>query len=169
MAEAAANARNNDDDDDDDGDSGPDPVEAKKRFTALKRQHNKTEKVIAAKGRDSAEAQKEMEKLGELFKFFKLTPRVFDPLTDTARNILAGVRDQEREIMRLAVRVCGMPRKDFITSFQGSESDLKWVSKHTRGKKDHATKLAGHKDEIQRLQRRIAHFEEQTGLSVGEI
>ncbi|MEM1113701.1 MAG: RNA polymerase sigma factor region1.1 domain-containing protein, partial [Pseudomonadota bacterium] len=166
IAEAAANSS---DDDDEEGESGPDPVEAKKRFTALKRQFNKTEKTIAAKGRSSKEAQKEMEKLGEVFKFFKLTPRVFEPLTDTARNILAGVRDQEREIMRLAVRVCGMPRKEFITSFQGSESDLKWVSRHTRGKKDHATKLAANKDEIQRLQRRILQFEEQTGLTVGEI
>ena len=102
---------------DEEEDKGPDPVEAKKRFTALKRQYNKTEKVIAAKDRDSAEAQKEMDKLGELFKFFKLTPRVFDPIADTPRNILASVRDQEREIMRIAVRESGMPRKDFISSF----------------------------------------------------
>ena len=64
------------DDDDEEVDTGPDPVEAKKRFTALKRQYNKTEKVIAAKGRATSRAIKEMEKLGELFKFFKLTPRV---------------------------------------------------------------------------------------------
>ncbi|MCB1676485.1 MAG: RNA polymerase sigma factor RpoD, partial [Halioglobus sp.] len=94
---------------DDETDSGPDPVEAKKRFTALKRQYNKTEKAIAAKGRGDKSSIKEMEKLGELFKFFKLTPRVSEPLTDTPRNILAAVRDQEREIMRLAVRECGMP------------------------------------------------------------
>jgi RNA polymerase primary sigma factor len=164
VAEAAA-----DSDSDDETESGPDPVEAKKRFTAIKRQYNKTEKVIAAKGRTHADAVKEMVKLGELFKFLKLTPRVFDPISDTPRNILAGVRDQEREIMRLAVRVCGMPRKDFITSFQGSESDLKWVSRHTRSKKDHAAKLVNYKDDIQRLQRRIAQLEEQCGLSVAEI
>jgi RNA polymerase primary sigma factor len=33
--------------DDDETNNGPDPVEAKKRFTALKRQFNKTEKVLA--------------------------------------------------------------------------------------------------------------------------
>ena len=81
--------------DDDEVESGPDPVEAKKRFTAIKRQYNKTEKVIAAKGRSDAAATKEMEKLGELFKFLKLTPRVFDPIADTPRNILAAVRDQD--------------------------------------------------------------------------
>ncbi|MEM6581848.1 MAG: RNA polymerase sigma factor RpoD [Pseudomonadota bacterium] len=165
MAEAAPAGE---DDDEDDVETGPDPVEAKKRFTALKRQFNKTEKAIAAKGRGNATAIKEMEKLGDLFKFFKLTPRVFDPISDTPRNLLAGVRDQEREIMRIAIRVCHMPRKDFISTFQGSESDLKWVSRHAR-KKDYGPKLAAEKENIQRLQRRIQQLEEQSGLMVTEI
>ena len=109
-----------------------------------------------------------MEKLGDLFKFFKLTPRVFDPISDTPRNILAAVRDQEREIMRLAIKVCGMPRKEFITSFQGSESDLKWVSRHAR-KKEYGPKLNAEKEVIQRLQRRIQAIEEQCGLQISEI
>jgi len=154
--------------DDDEVESGPDPVEAKKRFTALKRQYNKTEKVIAEKGRTDKAAIKEMEKLGELFKFFKFTPRVSDPLTDSPRNILIAVRDQEREIMRIAVKACGMPRKDFITSFQGSESDTKWVSRLTR-KKDYGSRLAAEKETFQRLQRRIAQVEERSGLTVTEI
>ncbi|PLW68193.1 RNA polymerase sigma factor RpoD [Pseudohalioglobus lutimaris] len=169
MAEAAAaNATTDDDDDDEEVDTGPDPVEAKKRFTALKRQYNKTEKAIAAKGRQDPASIKEMEKLGELFKFFKLTPRVFDPISDTPRNILTAVRDQEREIMRLAIKVCGMPRKDFISSFQGSETDLKWVSRHAR-KKDYGSKLNAEKETIQRMQRRIKQVEEQSGLTVSEI
>ncbi len=149
-------------------DTGPDPVEAKKRFTALKRQFNKTEKVIGDKGRQDTAAIKEMEKLGELFKFFKFTPRIFDPLNDEARAALSNVREQEREIMTIAVRRSGMPRKEFIKSFQGSESNLKWVSRHAR-KKDYGTKLNNQKDEIQRAQRRILQIEEETGLSVTEI
>ena len=163
IAEAAPAA-----DSDEEVESGPDPIEAKKRFTALKRQFNRTEKVIAEKGRSDKAAAKEMEKLGELFKFFKLTPRIFDSLTDTPRNILAAVRDQEREIMRLALRDCGMPRKEFITTFQGSETDLKWINRHTR-KKDYGPRLAAERENIQRLQRRILQVEEQCGLTVGEI
>ena len=166
-SEVADNAPSTDDDDEE-ADSGPDPVEAKKRFTALKRQYNKTEKAIAAKGRQNANSIKEMEKLGELFKFFKLTPRVADPLTDTPRNLLMAIRDQEREIMRIAVKVCGMPRKEFITTFQGSEADVRWVGRHTR-KKDYGSKLSAQKEQIQRLQRRIQSVEEKSGLSVGEI
>jgi RNA polymerase primary sigma factor len=167
-AEAAQSSNNSNDDDEEEVDTGPDPVEAKKRFTALKRQYNKTEKAIEAKGRLDKNAIKEMEKLGELFKFFKFTPRISDPLTDSPRNVLVAVRDQEREIMRLAIKVCGMPRKDFITSFQGSETDPRWVNRFTR-KKEYGAKLLAEKDEIQRLQRRIASIEVKSGLAVTEI
>jgi RNA polymerase primary sigma factor len=163
IAEAAAN-----DDSDEETESGPDPVEAKKRFTALKRQFNKAEKTIAAKGRAHKDSIAEMEKLGELFKFFKFTPRLFDPLNEVARSSLSAVREQEREIMAIAVRDCGMPRKDFIKSFQGSEADLKWVSRLAR-KKDYGNKISARKDDIQRAQRRIQQIEEQAGLSVSEI
>ncbi|MFT6958429.1 MAG: RNA polymerase primary sigma factor [Halieaceae bacterium] len=169
MAEAAAAApAPATTDDDDEVDTGPDPVEAKKRFTAMKRQYNKAEKVIAEKGRTTKEAQKEMDKLGELFKFFKFTPRVFDPMTMEARKVLTTVRQQERTIMRIAVRRCGMPRKEFITSFLGSESDSEWIS-GLAGKKDYGPRLVAEKEELQRLQRRIAAVEQQTGLAVSEI
>jgi RNA polymerase primary sigma factor len=150
------------------GPVGPDPVEAKKRFAALKRQCTKTEKAIAAKGRDHKDALTEMNKLGELFKFFKLTPKVFDPLIDEPRIALAAVREPEREIMRIVVRDCRMDRKEFIKSFQGSESDSRWVSRVTR-KKDVGAKINQHKEELQRLQRQIANVEEATGLGIAEI
>jgi RNA polymerase primary sigma factor len=166
---AAARERAEASDEVEEVDTGPDPVEAKKRFTALKRQHNKTEKVIAAEGRDSKAGLKELEKLGELFKFFKFTPRMFDPITLAARSALTAIRNQEREIMRIAIRDCGMPRKEFITSFLGSEADMKWVSRNTRTKTDSAIKLAAQKEHIQRLQRRIAQVEVKSGLQVSEI
>ena len=169
VAAARERAEANNGDDDEEKDTGPDPVEAKKRFTALKRQHNKTQKVIEASGRDSKAAIKELDKLGELFKFFKFTPKVFDPISQAARSALTVIRDQEREIMRIVIRQCGMPRKEFITSFLGSEADLKWVSRQTRSKKDYAPKLAAEKELIQRLQRRIAAVETRSELKVSEI
>jgi len=168
MAEAAEANSNSSDDDDSDEPTGPDPVEAKKRFTALKRQCTKTEKAITAHGRSHKTAIAEMDKLGELFKFFKLTPRVFDPLIDEPRDALYIIRQQEREIMRIAVRECRMDRKEFIKSFSGSESDSRWLSRVAR-KKDVGARIGLHKDEIQRLQRRIGEVEQGTGLSVAEI
>jgi RNA polymerase primary sigma factor len=61
-----------------------------------------------------------------------------------------------------------MDRKEFIKSFQGSESDSRWVSRVTR-KKDVGAKINLHKEELQRLQRQIANVEEATGLTITEI
>jgi len=61
-----------------------------------------------------------------------------------------------------------MDRKEFIKSFQGSESDSRWVSRVAR-KKDVGAKINGHKEEIQRLQRQIGNVEEATGLTIAEI
>ena len=165
IAEQNANKEN---DDAEETDTGPDPVEAKKRFTALKRQCTKTEKTLAEKGYNSKEAQKEMTKLGELFKLFKLTPRVFDPLVETPRAVLAVLRESEREITRLVVRECRMDRKDFIKSFQGSESKLDWVDSASK-KADVAERLANYREDIVRLQKRIAVIEDEVGLRTMEI
>jgi RNA polymerase primary sigma factor len=163
---AEANANNNNDDEE--TETGPDPVEAKKRFTALKRQCTKTENALAEHGHQAKQSHNEMKKLGELFKFFKLTPRVFDPLVETPRAVLAVVREQEREIMRLAVRECRMDRKEFIKTFQGSESDLEWID---RGSSSDAVnqRLLNYKEDIVRLQKRIGVVEDETGLSTTEI
>ena len=102
--------------DDEESESGPDPVEAEKRFSELRKQWVKAEKVLQEKGRQNKATSKELDKLGEIFKFFKLTPRVFDPLMEMARESLQEVRAQEREIMTLCVRHCQVPRKAFIDS-----------------------------------------------------
>jgi RNA polymerase primary sigma factor len=61
-----------------------------------------------------------------------------------------------------------MDRKEFIKSFQGTESDSRWVSRVAR-KKEIGARINVHKDDIQRMQRRIAEVESATGLTVTEI
>ena len=163
---AAANEASGDDEE---GDSGPDPVEAEKRFKALRKQWEKTEKALAEKGRQSKVTLKELDKLGEVFKFFKLTPRVFDPLLDMARDVLQEVRTQEREIMTICVRHCSVPRKAFIDSFVGNETNEAWLDDLIKAAPECAAKLEADRDTLMRLQRRIIATEEKSGLSVSEI
>ncbi len=163
---AAANEASGDDEE---GDSGPDPVEAEKRFKELRKQWEKTEKALAEKGRQSKVTLKELDKLGEVFKFFKLTPRVFDTLLDMARDVLQEVRTQEREIMTICVRHCSVPRKAFIDSFVGNETNEAWLDDLIKAAPECAAKLEADRDTLMRLQRRIIATEEKSGLSVSEI
>ena len=56
---------------DEEVDNSPDLVEVKRRMTNLKRQFNKTYKVLEAKGRIAKRAKEEFFKLGQIFKFLK--------------------------------------------------------------------------------------------------
>ena len=157
------------DDDDDETPSGPDPEEAKKRFTALRKQHNKLDKAIEKHGRYSKESAKELQKLGEVFKFFKLTPKVFEPLSIRVRSKLNVIRSNERLIMNTCVRQAKMTRRDFVKSFQGQETNLDWIEQQIKAHEDVAPVLEANKEEILRAQRKIAQIETQTGLTILDI
>ena len=156
-------------DDDEEEDTGPDPEEAKRRFTALKRQYNKTLKVLEKEDRQSATALKELEALGEAFKYFKLPPRQMDPIMAMARNSLNRIRAQEKVMSTMVVRQCRMPRKEFITTFSGNETSTEWLAKALKSKEPYAAKMALREEEIARCQRRFAAIEKSAGLTIAEI
>ena len=147
---------------------GPDPVEAKRRFNVLKRQYAKTTKTLGT-GRTSAAAKKDMERLGEALSVFKLVPRHYDEIVEMPREALARVRRQERAIMIACVRRARMPRKVFLKEFQGNETSVAWLNKHTKVKKDYSAALEEQRDEIVRAQKKLKALTLETGLSVGEI
>jgi RNA polymerase primary sigma factor len=156
-------------DDDDSNDSGVDPQEAKDRFTALAKQLIKAEKTLSKNGRDSKQAGKELEALGELFKFFKLPPRQFDPIYSSIREVLDRVRKEERTIMALCVRDANMPRKTFIKEFPGNEINESWIPGIIKKKRDYSENLKALEEDILRAQRKLQQIEEETGLDLATI
>ena len=169
-AKTAKAAAGETDDDDDAPDTGPDPEEAKERFDEIAAQHVKAERSIKRYGRDAASSIKNLEELGEKFKYLKLTPRVLDPIMNAPRTTLYQVREQEREIMRLCIKQSKMPRKDFIKAFIGKETDIKWIDKIIKAEKvAYAAKLSVAREDIVRAQNKIKSIEEATELSITEI
>ena len=171
-------SENNDDDDDDDSDTieeqeehegGLDPEEALQRFTAIRDRLKKTEKAIERYGRDSDSAKKNIEALGELFKYLKLTPRQFDPLIAKVRLAVEKIRAEERKIMKFSIRYGKMARKDFITLFPGNESNLDWTAGIISANPDWGPKLAEQEIEIHRSQRKLAQVEKASGMNIAQI
>ncbi len=158
-----------DDDDDEEGNVGPDPEVAKERFTELRQQYELASSIVGRRGRTDAKAVAELEKLGELFKSFKLTPRQFDPLLAHIRAVLTRLRRHERTIMSLAVRSAKMSRKTFIGSFPGNEINEKWIDQHIKSKEAYSELLVNVKTEVLRAQKKIRLLQEETGLTVTEI
>ncbi len=168
-ADGQAEAVKKNDDDDEEENKGPDPVEAKKRFSTLKRQYNKTQKVLADKGRDSKEGKEQLAKLGEAFCCFKLVPKHFDEIVDMARNALDTVRRHERSILNSAVRQARVPRDVFRKEYMGNEVSISWVNKLVKANKDYSNPLDNQRDDIVRAQKKLKVLTKATNLSVMEI
>ncbi len=148
--------------------TGPDPVEVKKRFSSLKRQFNKTEKACV-KSRTSKAAIKEQEKLGEIFKFLKLSPTQFEIIANPARDALEIIRECEKFIFTVMVKRGKMPRKDFIKEFAGNEANAGWSEKIAKSRKPYAKEVKENIDEIVRLQNKLLKLEKIIQLPIAEI
>jgi len=149
--------------------SGPDMQEVQRRMTNLKRQYNKTFKVIESKGRHSKEANAEFKKLGDIFQFLKFSPRMFDDIAAIARSGLSKIREKEKLIQEQLVRNARMPRKDFLALYPDNLTKVRWVDSLMKEKKYKKDLLAKVKQDVVIAQKDIIELEQRVGLSVKEI
>lgn len=154
--------------DDDEQPTGPDPVEVKKRFNSLKRQFNKVEKACS-KSRTTKKALQEQQKLAEVFKFIKLAPTQFEKIASPARDALGIIRDSEKEVYRIFVKVAKMPRKEFIQSYPGNEANPDWGIKKSKMRKPWAKVIKENIDEVTRQHNKLAKLEKIIGLDIPRI
>jgi len=161
--------KSEDDDEEEVIDTGPDPDEVKARFKVIRRLHNRSVKAIEKHGFKDRRTIKIQAELADQLMELKLAPKLFDALVRNLRGVVSIIRTQERLVMRICVRDAGMPRKDFLSSFPKSETDINWVDKHIRAKRKHSSILARLKDDIARAQRKLLGVEYDTRLTIAEI
>jgi RNA polymerase primary sigma factor len=150
-------------------DTGPDPEEVKERMKVINRQYNKYNKLLERNGaqeQKTIDVSKEM--IGKVMEL-KLAPKLTDLIVTALKKDVIVIRTQERNIQKMAVVKSGMPRKDFLSSFQKSQTDLEWIEKHIRAKRKHSSSLSKLKNDILRAQRKLIAIENQTHLLIAEI
>ena len=154
---------------DDETPSGPDMKEVQRRITNLKRQFNKTTKVIEKKGRHSKEANAEFKKVGEIFQFLKFSPRMFDDIASIARDGLHILREKEKFIQTQLVKNARIPRKDFLALYPDNLTKVRWVDSLMKEKKYKKDLLEKVKQDVVIAQKDILELEAKVGLSIKEI
>ncbi|HVO46114.1 MAG TPA: RNA polymerase sigma factor RpoD [Steroidobacteraceae bacterium] len=150
-------------------DTGPDPQEAASRFASLAKGYAHILAAIEKSGARDPKTLKLRKKVADEFMELKLSPRMFDALILNLRTHVAEVRQLEKEIMIIAVRDAGMPRKDFISTFPKNETSPRWLQKHIKGGKKYSAPLARFKDEIERRQKKLEQLEAAYHLSINDI
>ncbi|OQX37278.1 MAG: RNA polymerase sigma factor RpoD [Oceanospirillales bacterium LUC14_002_19_P2] len=158
-----------DEDDDDEQQSGPDPEEARERFTELRDRLENSLKAIETHGRDSKEAKAALAEMAAVFIPIKLVPRVFDLLVFRVRNALDQIKFNERTVMQLCIRKAKMPRKTFIEKFPGNETNLNWLDAIIAEGHAYGAALEQYRVEILRAQRKLKATGDEFGLSLSQI
>ncbi|HLQ13755.1 MAG TPA: RNA polymerase sigma factor RpoD [Steroidobacteraceae bacterium] len=150
-------------------DTGPDPEEVARRMATVRKHLNTVLAALAKQGSDDPRTHKARKRLADEFMELKLSPRMFDALTAQLRSHIGEIRQIEKEIMIIAIRDAGMPRKDFISTFPKNETSARWIARHVKAGKKYSAPLARLKDEIERRQRKLQLLEVGFHLSISAI
>ena len=150
-------------------DTGPDPEEVARRMGLIRKHLNSVLTGLAKQGAEDPRTQKTRKRLADEFMELKLSPRMFDALTAQLRTHVGEIRQIEKEIMSIAVRDAGMPRKDFISSFPRNETSSRWIARHIKAGKKYSAPLGRLKEEIERRQKKLQALEVTYHLSISGI
>ena len=154
--------------DDSEPERGIDPKEAASRFRALKRQYDKTEKVISKYGRGHEKSLKEIARLGEKFSF-TLVPAYMDAIIEIVHADVNQIREQERLLRELCIGQARMPKKLFLKRYVGHEHEIDWVDKQIALADEYSEVLKKNRTSIRHASKKIHQVLDKTGLSLAEI
>jgi len=175
VAEDTSEDADDDADEDDDGDdveeeagpTGPDPEEVARRMQALSDAYTAFKKA-AAKG-DRKPLAKLRDDMAAVFVTLKLPLPLTDVLVKQLRDVMASIKSHERRVLNLATVTARMPRKDFIRSWEGNQTNLEWVEDALKRKQKWSSALRDVKDQIIAEQQATIDIEKTTWLELDEL
>jgi RNA polymerase primary sigma factor len=150
-------------------DTGPDPAEVARRMDEMRALHAKFLKSHVKVGPADKKVIKLREEMAEIFLTLKLHPLQMDGFVRKLREVVGEIRGHERAITDLCVRQAKMPRKDFLRTFPGAETDTTWADEMIRRKQKWSSGLREVKDQVVNEQERLTGLEQTLSLSLSDI
>jgi len=143
--------------------------EVRETVEPLAKQYVKTIKALKKYGRDHKKTKELQEELNTNFLELKLAPKFFDILIRNVQDIINVIRTSEREILKICVKDCDMPRKEFIDTFPGNEINTDWVKNVARSKKPYAKAINENKNEIIKIQEKLFALFGNSDLTITDM
>jgi RNA polymerase primary sigma factor len=153
----------------DEADSGPDPELVREKLAAFRKLHKAAVNAHHKHGYSHEKTRKSFDALAAAFMEFKKTPQFFKELTDTLRDTVAKIREQERLLVDICVTKAKMPKTEFIATFSGNETDGGWLERACEPSKPYAAAIKAHAEEIRRIQAKLAQIEKDNRLDIALI
>ena len=161
--------KKDDDEEEDPGPQGPDPEEVVEFFTKMGKLNARFVRLNDKHGPDYPRADKIRAEMAEMFIHLKMPPKLVDHLVDRLRYTVSQQRKLERMILQLAVRQAKMPKRTFITSYTGNETDPKWLTPLLRGKQKWVPALKQVAPDIRLIQEKLSRLENETRITIAEL
>ncbi len=135
----------------------------------LQKLQTRFERAVKRYGKDNARTQVHEQELARCFLELRLSPKFTEILTDNLRVLIEQMRGAERRIMELCVKDAKMPRKHFISSFPGNETNLQWLQGELKKEAPYVERLRRNEAEVQKTQKKLAAIFDKSLLNVLEI
>jgi RNA polymerase primary sigma factor len=148
---------------------GPDVELTHSRFKQIRKSYNASLKAIDKHGRTSPKTIKLLDELGEHFGLLKLVPAQMDPILEIVTTDTKKIRDQEKLIRDLCLTKAKMPKKQFMESFSGNETNVDWIDELINSDADYAETLQQYRISIRHALKTIRRISARTGMEVVEI
>jgi RNA polymerase primary sigma factor len=152
------------------GPTGPDPEEVARRMEVLSAALAKFKKGYAKNGAVDNKANNKLRtEMTEMFVTLKLPLALTDTLVRNVREVLQKIKDQERRVLHLSTVTARMPRKDFIRSWEGNQTNLEWVDEALKRKQKWSSGLREVKDQIIAEQQATIEVEKGLMLTLADM
>ncbi len=149
--------------------TGPTIEEAREKVAAITKAYKAVEASLKKNGYQHEKTELAMHTLSDHFLEIKWAPAYFKKLVSMITSVTARIREQERLLMDICVKQAKINRNDFIDSFIGHESNLKWLSRFAAEDEAIAAILKSKDKEIKRAQNHLGTIEETHGLAITEL
>jgi RNA polymerase primary sigma factor len=150
-------------------DTGPDREQALIHFARIRKLYTNLIKAMDKKGYGSPQVLKMQARLTEEFLQLKFVSKQINRLVVHVRLLVELARQQEKVIMDICVSKARMPRKAFIKSFPGNETNRRWARRVIKFGEGNGDVIEKHIDTIYSAQEKLAVIEVRTGLPISAL
>lgn len=142
--------------------------DALERFETIRSLHAQLMSALAEHGSKHETCLAYQKQVTEELMGVRFSARVIERLCENVRKLVEEVRMVEREVMRICVDKCNMPRQQFIRTFPGEELNFEWINQFFEdGNFGPAVRRAA--PAIVELQAKLAAIQGRVGISLEEL
>ena len=145
------------------------PEDFKEHIVKLEKLHATYTKSVKRNGKNHDKTKIAEENLAQLFLELRLAPKFIDVLIDNLSDLIEHIRHAERYIMKLCVKESKMPRRDFIASFSGNETNPKWIKTVLKNQSTYVENLKKHEQIIIDCQKKLAIIFDDSLLEIADM